>query len=605
MKTKVFTIAVLVLVLGLISLAFAREPRTMDLVGHKVYADARGVFAGLGHKVYLANGSYGLWIVNVDDRSNPVDMGHTDPGGVAWDVYVEGDYAYLAAGSWGLSVIDVSNPYNPQPVSRLDTPGAAYGVFWDEDYKRAYVADGGSGLRVINVSTPGNPFELGFCNTPGSAQDVFVVHPYAYVADEAGGLRIIDVSDPTDPDEVASFDTPGHAYGVHVVEDSAYIATVFPQGGLVILNVSDPESPEFLGYYQCQAWDLYVYGNHAYIADWSQEIKMFDVSNSMWPEETDSYPAPNLPYGVHGTVSVYVYLASHSGGLYNFIAKGDVVEDHVINVLDILRITNIILGNPPPPTPYELWAADVDDDGDIDVLDNLKLVNVFLGVWTDPEITEPAELWLARVPGPTGSYNVMLENGFDVGGVQITISYNPHAMHPGIPQTTERSAGLDLHYAIGSSEVVILLYSTTGEVIAPGTGTIVHIPLESPGGGSAHITDALLGTIDAQDYPVIIRRMGPPKVASQQLPTTYSLSQNYPNPFNPETTIEYAVPEAGKVKVQVYNLLGQEVEVLIDCKQEAGHHAIKWNAADMASGVYFYRLTAGEFSETKRMVLMR
>jgi hypothetical protein len=171
------------------------------------------------------------------------------------------------------------------------------------------------------------------------------------------------------------------------------------------------------------------------------------------------------------------------------------------------------------------------------VLDNIKLANVITGVESDPEITESAELRLARVPGPMGGYNVMVENGLDVAGVQITISYNPHAMQPGVPQTTERSAELDLHYVIGSSEIVILLHSTTGEAIAPGTGPIVHIPFEKPG-GSAHITDALLGLIDGEEYPVIIRRMGPPKVADQQLPNIYTLSQNYPNPFNPETTIE-------------------------------------------------------------------
>ena len=89
------------------------------------------------------------------------------------------------------------------------------------------------------------------------------------------------------------------------------------------------------------------------------------------------------------------------------------------------------------------------------------------------------------------------------------------------------------------------------------------------------------------------------------IPSEYSLAQNYPNPFNPVTSIEYTLPEAANVKVEVYNLLGQVVEVLVDSGQEAGYHSVQWDASDVASGVYFYRLTAGYFTATKRMVLMR
>lgn len=88
-------------------------------------------------------------------------------------------------------------------------------------------------------------------------------------------------------------------------------------------------------------------------------------------------------------------------------------------------------------------------------------------------------------------------------------------------------------------------------------------------------------------------------------PTEYSLTQNYPNPFNPETTIEYTLPIAVQVKIEVYNLLGQVIEVLVDAEQEAGYHSVQWDASDLASGVYFYRLTAGNFTDSKRMVLMK
>ncbi|MCP4582881.1 MAG: T9SS type A sorting domain-containing protein [candidate division Zixibacteria bacterium] len=89
------------------------------------------------------------------------------------------------------------------------------------------------------------------------------------------------------------------------------------------------------------------------------------------------------------------------------------------------------------------------------------------------------------------------------------------------------------------------------------------------------------------------------------LPTSYSLSQNYPNPFNPVTTFKYALPIDSDVKLEVFNVYGQEVETLIDERQSAGYKTVTWNAADYSSGIYFYKLSAGNKTFTKRMTLMK
>ncbi|MBV6506058.1 MAG: Ycf48-like protein [Syntrophorhabdaceae bacterium] len=89
------------------------------------------------------------------------------------------------------------------------------------------------------------------------------------------------------------------------------------------------------------------------------------------------------------------------------------------------------------------------------------------------------------------------------------------------------------------------------------------------------------------------------------LPVEYDLSQNYPNPFNPSTSIRYALPIAQFVTLKFFNLAGQEVATLVRQQQTAGEHTISWNAKNLPSGVYMYRLKTGEFSETKKMILMR
>ena len=89
------------------------------------------------------------------------------------------------------------------------------------------------------------------------------------------------------------------------------------------------------------------------------------------------------------------------------------------------------------------------------------------------------------------------------------------------------------------------------------------------------------------------------------LPTEFSLSQNYPNPFNPSTTINFALPKSSNVKLTIYNALGKEVATLINGTVEAGNHSAVWNASNNASGMYFFKLEAGNFTSTKKMMLIK
>ncbi|MEK9139060.1 MAG: T9SS type A sorting domain-containing protein, partial [Bacteroidota bacterium] len=89
------------------------------------------------------------------------------------------------------------------------------------------------------------------------------------------------------------------------------------------------------------------------------------------------------------------------------------------------------------------------------------------------------------------------------------------------------------------------------------------------------------------------------------LPTRVSLLQNYPNPFNPATIIEYTLAEAASVVLKVYNIAGQSVTTLVDEQRPPGRHVIIWNASEYPSGVYFYRLQAGDRTFTRKMLLVR
>ncbi len=90
-----------------------------------------------------------------------------------------------------------------------------------------------------------------------------------------------------------------------------------------------------------------------------------------------------------------------------------------------------------------------------------------------------------------------------------------------------------------------------------------------------------------------------------RIPERFVLAQNYPNPFNPNTTIQFALPGMSYVSIKIYNTLGLEVATLVDEFLPPGQHKTIWNATDFASGVYLYRIQAGNFVETKKLILLK
>ncbi len=110
--------------------------------------------------------------------------------------------------------------------------------------------------------------------------------------------------------------------------------------------------------------------------------------------------------------------------------------------------------------------------------------------------------------------------------------------------------------------------------------------------GTAHFTDA-------------VDPLGVTGVAGKVLPTVYSLSQNYPNPFNPSTVIEFALPKDAHVTLEVYNIIGQKVATLVDEVRPAGYHSVKFDGTNLSSGMYLYRLSTGQQTFLKKLLLMK
>jgi len=129
---------------------------------------------------------------------------------------------------------------------------------------------------------------------------------------------------------------------------------------------------------------------------------------------------------------------------------------------------------------------------------------------------------------------------------------------------------------------------------------IKQIHASDPSGLFTYYPDFVSGSItvgtptDVKDYDY-----------EKGLPSNYVLEQNYPNPFNPSTVIEFALPEASQVRLEIFNILGQSVEVLVDDRLSAGIHQVTYESGRNPSGVYFYRLSHNDGVETKKMTLLK
>ena len=89
------------------------------------------------------------------------------------------------------------------------------------------------------------------------------------------------------------------------------------------------------------------------------------------------------------------------------------------------------------------------------------------------------------------------------------------------------------------------------------------------------------------------------------VPSSFTLDQNYPNPFNPTTVISFQLKKAARVSLRVYDVLGREVATLVNEREDVGSHAVTFNGDNLSSGVYFYRLEAGSYIATKKMLLVK
>jgi hypothetical protein len=569
------------------------DPHNPTLVAQCEIPGAVGVYVR-GNYAYLASELLGLYIIDVSDPTNPIILGNYISGNYAVDVQVVGNYAYLAYGYYGLIIVDVTNPLNPSFVgSWSDYPNVwVDGLCINGNY--AYLATDGHFL-VMDISNPFQPSVLGSLSA-GWNLDVFVSANYAYVAALTNGLHVINIADPANPSLAGTYATPNQINDVFISGNYAYVSC--GPTGLKIVDITNSSNPITLGSWVPPYFNIfkavYVSGSYAYLATHGdQDLWIVNISDPQNPTPVGNCILPQDAFDVY-VREPYAYVADYSSGLY------------ILNVSDPAHPS--LAGN--LETPYQIYGVNI--SGNYAYLagyNSLHIVDVgdpahpaFAGNWHDI-FGYPYKVVIS------GNYAYLADGGNGGAGLQIINVSDP---------TNPTFVGY--FQAHGSAVDVSILgnYAYLAESWTYWWGEGIEIvdisdpahssladSLKTPGDGYGIAVSN--GQIYLADYySFMILHSDLTGIEDQvTLPNIFSLSQNYPNPFNAATTIKYDLPKSSDVSIDIFDILGRKVETLISGKQLAGSHSVIWDAKDVSSGIYFYKIQAGDFSDTKRCLLLK
>jgi hypothetical protein len=473
--------------------------------------------------------------------------------GYADAIAVTGSSAYVTGTSLGdstsrLYTLDVSSPASPWLLGNCDLATLCPDVTLGED-SIAFVT-GYLGLLAIDVGNLQNPEEIGQYQTPGFVYGVDVSENFAYLAFYDAGFKILNVSEPANPIEVGESSTPGRVFGIIVREDYAFVAD--GDSGLQIYSIAEKTDPVAVGYclFPGVAQSVALQGDFAYLAAGVPGgLRIINVSDPYFPQEAGSFVPPSWPPWDAYDVAVsgnYAYLADGESGL------------RVIDVSD-------------PANPFQV--AIVGQGGwynSVAVSGNYAYVLSYSTYLQIYQISNPAS-------------PVLVGSTADCGGCEIKV-VGEHAF------IAASSAGLKvLNIADPASPYLVGSYNTKG--LAYGVAV---------SGNNTYLADGYnFGVYDcSQALPVA-------PIENPETPKTFALQQNYPNPFNPVTAISYQLPVATQVNLAVYDINGRLVSTLVEGWRRAGEHTVIFDGSHLVSGIYLYKLTAGQYQVIGKMALIK
>jgi len=315
------------------------------------YANAVSVY---GDYAYVAYKTKGVQIFQISDPEHPTALTPMGLDGETQDLaIIDNRHLFVAAGSNGLRIIDVEQKVMANLVGSEDTPGNAVGVTVVDNH--AFIADSGSGLQIINVLDRQKPTLVASVDTPGEARGVAVykhrpsqdapLKLYAFVADGSGGVAVFDVTNPQEPRAVTTIGTVEFAQDVALQQNRLYVSE--RSEGLVIYDLTNPENPVRMGSQDTpgKASRITVDGEFAYIADYNRGLRIINIANALDPREYGFFDLPTQVKDLVIAGNGYAYLVDGTAGMWT-VSLRDLKRPIPVNFLD----------TPGEPTGIELGA---------------------------------------------------------------------------------------------------------------------------------------------------------------------------------------------------------------------------------------------------------
>jgi len=269
---------------------------------------------------------------------------------------------------------------------------------------------------------------------------------------------------------------------------------------------------------------------------------------------------------------------------------GDVNEDEILNIQDIITMVNQILGS----TYLEgcaLEAADMNTDELINIQDLISLVNAILGNSRSAQLDGKAQI-KHLISGT--DLIVHITSSVDVAGIQFSILHDSQIE---IELKDNSHINQDSYFRNGVHNY--LAYSIFNQ---PFDSRTIEVLLKSA--GKKDIDDIKL-TISDMNGDALYLSQSEDGQSYQTGPYNFEMEELYPNPFNPSTQVSFSLPVDDYVKLSAYNIIGNEIDVIFEGAQGAGQHSYTWNAARFPSGVYYIQLQAGDLINSKKALFIK
>ena len=596
--------------------------------------------------------SFGLLILDISDPANPVELSRFDHE--SWqgvhNLFIHGDRLYLAHGlNPGLSIVDISDPTAPLVSGFWQHEGDFSNVVHDVFIRDrlAVVSDMFSGLVLLDLTDPDAPTMLAALPFTEGMHSAWAEGDYVYCNQEFGGwnqrLYVVDIADPRQPQVVHSFGSgpppQGPILGPHnpwVHNGLLYWA--YYEAGLRVFDLLDPARPVEIGYhtYPGFAWSVQPHDDGLlYVADGAVGIEAFRLNEPAFTIRAVAVAPPVAIRGRHRNVDIEATVAPSPRRPTGYIARVGIRLNGETTVQPLRAEGHTFIGSLPLPPDlptgrHRLHVELVDDRG------QMHPYNLSYDLYPDRDLEIYAETlaegWSLVERGEafrfaglqdlilSGNFVSIFEaqNSFDpTGYAALRFAFRPDAV--------EDFPNNRLGVNIGGRSVKIGLGGGDSLAVdlADKRWQTVEIPLSTFGISDAgppfeidsvRISGYLKGVAYISDL-VLVAATPPIDTAVHEAqvnarPAAFHLAQNFPNPFNQSTVIRIDLEARAEVELAVYNIAGQKVATLAQGLYPSGAYTFTWDGrnthgAELASGVYCYRLRANGREQTRKLILLR